>query len=542
MKMNFRGMTLAALLLSASQTAYADDSQVEYDGDGTVTPVAFVGDMPSQSEDAYFAADANEASRLQRMRQAKNVSTANHQVVRATSRPAASRPATTVATRTVAPQVAPQTRQVQYAPISAMQLQPAGHQQVQQVGLFGGGYSACDAPGGCDMPGCDSPGCSLFGGGQIGSGFSRGGCSGSSCDGGCDSGNCGSSSCGGLAGLFGLCSRDGWARHEALLWFVQDRKSPSLITTSAPGTLPELPNATTRFGGEINGDMSFGYRGDMGVYLTDNVGVGGRLWWLDDNEDSLSLSGNGSDQSIGRPFFDTTTNDENSLLVALQNNFAGSVSAISKLEMMAAEGYARINLGCTKSCQLDLIGGYSYFSVDDSLRITSTSIQNSNGRTRTYSDLFDTENTMHGGQIGFEAVVSNGRWFARSLTKVHLGNMNQMIRIAGTSTDRTVGPGTSANSGFLALGNQGTWERDEFTFVPEMNFKLGYRFRKHVEMSVGYTFLMFDSLALAGDQIDRNIDPSSLNTSGPHGTRPAFDFNDSSLWLQGLDLGMAITF
>ena len=75
-----------------------------------------------------------------------------------------------------------------------------------------------------------------------------------------------------------------------------------------------------------------------------------------------------------------------------------------------------------------------------------------------------------------------------------------------------------------------------------MNFKLGYRFREHVEMSVGYSFLMFDSLALAGDQIDRNIDPSALNTNGPFGSRPAFTMNKSSLWVQGIDLGLAITF
>lgn len=92
------------------------------------------------------------------------------------------------------------------------------------------------------------------------------------------------------------------------------------------------------------------------------------------------------------------------------------------------------------------------------------------------------------------------------------------------------------------MGNQGTFERDEFTFVPEMNFKLGYRFRDHVEMTVGYTFVMFNDVALAGDNVDRVVDASFLNSPGPFGTRPAFDFQDSSLWVQGLDLGLAITF
>ena len=307
--------------------------------------------------------------------------------------------------------------------------------------------------------------------------------------------------------------------------------------------MPIFPGATSQFGGTLNGGLSAGYRGDMGIYLNDNVGIGGRFWWVSDNDDEYSASGDGSTQSIGRPFFNTSTGAEDALLVALQNNFSGSVEASSSLSLLAAEAYGRINLGSTSSNQLDLIGGYSYMSIEDELRVSSTSIQALTARTRTYNDLFDTDNNFHGGQIGFESVIANGRWFARSLTKVHLGNMQQTVRIQGNSSDTTPpAAGSTANSGLLALGNQGTFERDEFTFIPEMNFKLGYRFRDHVEMSVGYTFMMFDSLVLAGDHVDRNIDPTALNTDGPFGTSPAFEFNDSSLWLQGIDLGLAITF
>lgn len=549
--MTFRGVTLAALMLSASQTAFADE-QNTYDGDGYVTPVAFVGDMNSQAEDAYFAADAAEATRAQQ-RRTRRVATA-----------------------------AAVSHQAQYVQPAAPVYQQAA--PVAQVGCLGGcfgsgcGASNCDAPG-CDVPGpacgcdsapsCDSMGCSggcgslgcgtIFGGGcdspscgcelfSGGGGCSLlgGGCDSPSCGcemgGGCDSagGSCRSGG-GGLAGALGLCGKDGWFRNEVLLWFLQDRQSPALISTAGPGDLPREPGATTIFGDDLNGGLSAGYRGDAGIYLSDNFGVGGRFWILGQNEDSETASGNGSDRSIGRPFYNTLFNIEDSLLVAFQNNFSGTVTGTSKLDMLAAEAYGRLNLGCTKTCQLDLIGGYSYFSVDDELRISSTSVQNT-GRIRTYNDLFDTENTMHGGQIGFEAIVTNGRWFARSLTKVHLGDMTQKVRIAGSSTDTTAPFTSSANSGLLALGNQGTYEQTVFTFVPELNFKLGYRFRQHVEMSVGYSFLMFDSLALAGDQIDRDIDPSALNTNGPFGNRPAFTMNESSLWVQGIDLGLAITF
>ena len=85
-------------------------------------------------------------------------------------------------------------------------------------------------------------------------------------------------------------------------------------------------------------------------------------------------------------------------------------------------------------------------------------------------------------------------------------------------------------------------ERDEFTFIPELNFKMGYRFRDHVELTAGYTFLMFGDVALAGENVDRLVDGTTLNTPSPFPARPGFDFKDSSLWVQGVDLGLAITY
>ncbi|MGI9473944.1 MAG: BBP7 family outer membrane beta-barrel protein [Rubripirellula sp.] len=46
-------------------------------------------------------------------------------------------------------------------------------------------------------------------------------------------------------------------------------------------------------------------------------------------------------------------------------------------------------------------------------------------------------------------------------------------------------------------------------------------------------------MVLSGDVIDRNIDPNAFNT-GSFGTSPAFNFDDSSMWVQGLDLGLVI--
>lgn len=344
---------------------------------------------------------------------------------------------------------------------------------------------------------------------------------------------------------------DYWMSSEALLWFTPNRSMPALITTSDPQTLPVLPeggadNVQTVFGDDINGEVSGGIRLDFGKRLTENFAVGGRFWWLGNNDDSHFASGDGSTMSIGRPFYNVGIQDNDALLVAIDpvdvndSNFTGSVVGRSQLKMWAAEGYGLINLAKVENCSIDLIGGYSHFSISDMLSMRSETIDEDTARIRRFNDQFDIDNEFNGGQIGFNLAMSHGRWSASSLTKIHLGNMNQQVSISGSSFDQTppVAPNI-ASGGLLAMGNQGEYERDTFSFVPEVNFKLGYSLRDNVNFTVGYSFIYFDNVALVGDVIDTNVDSLFLGT-GLSGTRPAFDFDDSGLWVQGVDFGLTI--
>lgn len=354
-----------------------------------------------------------------------------------------------------------------------------------------------------------------------------------------------------LFSLFDQCGDDCWVTAEALMWFAPDRDMPALITTSDPRTLPILPeggpnNVKTVFGDDIDGEISGGFRMDVGKYLTENVGIGGRFWWMANNDDSYYASGDGSQMSIGRPFYNVAIPSNDALLVAIEPelpvdpDFTGSIAARSELKLWAAEAYARLKLMCNKGCRLDLIGGYSHFEIEDTLGIASETIDEETARIRRYVDYFNTDNRFDGGQVGFEMMLTHGRWMARSLTKVHLGNMNQRVRIFGASSDQTPPVTPSITSGgLLAMGNQGEWSRDKFAFAPEANFKLGYCLNNNVFLSVGYTLIYFDNVSLVGDVIDPTADGLFLN-SGQFGNRPAFEFDDSSLWVQGLDFGVVI--
>ncbi len=571
MKKTFRGLTLAAALLTASGSANADENATVYDGDGPVTPVAFVGDMANHSEDAYFAENAAVAEQAaEAISQTSHVTRAaeelRHHERQLNSTAHQQKPA---ARQHIAQQMPmmqqPAAQQpqiigqgVQYEPVSVQQLQPAGYQPAgyQPAGYQPAGYQPVGyQPVGYQPVGYQPVGYQPVGYQQCDTGCASAcdaGCTGgcgptcgldSGCDSGCDSAYGGSSKS--FASMFGLCTTDGWCRHEALLWFVENRESPALVTTAARGDLPIVgfPTTQTVFGDNIEGDMSVGYRLDIGRYVDDNIGIGARFWWLSENKDDYAAGGDGSLISIGRPYYNDDLNLNDAVVVALNGFVEGNVEAESSIDMLAAEAYARLNLSCSKSCQLDLVGGYSYFQVDDTLRITSTSQTSTSART--FSDLFETENRFNGGQVGLETIIKRGRWFARSLTKVHLGDMEQNVRIAGRSVEDFLTPNAPvivSNSGMLTMGNQGEFERNVFTFVPEINFKLGYRFRDHVEMTVGYSFLYFDRVALAGVNVDPAIDPAFLNTNGPFPQRPAFDFNDTSLWAQGVDLGFAIAY
>ena len=92
-----------------------------------------------------------------------------------------------------------------------------------------------------------------------------------------------------------------------------------------PGNTNDFQGASTAFGDPLESDLSAGFRGDFGMYLSDDVGVGARFWILDEASDDISLSGDGRDRTIGRPFFDTQGNDPNAaVIIAANGTFQGT--------------------------------------------------------------------------------------------------------------------------------------------------------------------------------------------------------------------------
>ena len=503
MSKKLRGLTLTAILLSASTSAYAENNDYVSNDGFDSSGSSFVGDIAS--EEAYYGDEYVEP-----------VAT-----TQAADRGYAPEPH-------YAPAVNPSASR-----LTAEQLQPAQY----QMASFAQRLRSNDC---CDSMGCDS------------------GC----CDSGCDSGHCGGRKRrgGGLADALNLSGSDGWIRGSALLWFIQDRQAPPLVTTSTGGTFPVLgvnapDSLNVAYGDELEGGLSGGFRFDVGRYLSDAIGVGGRLWWLSENGSDYTNASTGDpgSVSIGRPFFSVLGGGESALLVAQPNLFAGEVEAREELDMWGAEAYARLRFCGSKTSRLEMIGGFSHFEVNNDLFVGNRTLTLSGpnaGQIREFGDWFEMDNEFNGGQIGFESIIQRGCWTATALTKIHLGNMEMRGNVYGGSTDTNA---ANSQSGLLvqANTNAGQYTIDEFTFIPEMNFQVGYRFRNHVDFTVGYSFLFFEKLALASGQIDRVVDDSFLGTNGPapppggnppYGNRPAPKLAVDSLFVHGLDLGVTVTF
>ena len=359
----------------------------------------------------------------------------------------------------------------------------------------------------------------------------------------CSDGCCGS--CKGCCRAY-----DVWGGAELLLWWAKGSNTPALVTTSpdvaAPGDAGQLGTAGVQVlaGNEFLGDeIQAGGRITFGLWLDPNhdVGAGMKFYALEGDDTSRTFgpsdgSGSPGNPILARPFFNALLGEEDALLIAFPGFATGSVNVNSGNSFTAAESYLRIMLERDRNHRVDLLAGYQFMRLDDRLSINSSSA-NIVGINFDMSDRFNTENEFHGGQLGLQGEMLRGRWSLNGFAKVSYGGMRQEVRIDG-ETIVTIPPGgplpADPGSVFAQPTNIGTFSRTRGVFIPEFNINLAYFQTPNLSFSVGYDIIWLSSIVTSGDQIDRRV-----NFSQPIGpARPRFAFDDTSYYLQGLNLGM----
>ena len=122
------------------------------------------------------------------------------------------------------------------------------------------------------------------------------------------------------------------------------------------------------------------------------------------------------------------------------------------------------------------------------------------------------------------------------LFKVGLGNMNETVIVNGSTASTPLGGPTTVTPGgiFAQPSNIGSQTHNHFCYVPEINTNLLYNINSNWRAMVGYSFIYWNQVVLAGNQIDRNVNLGQA-TGGPQVPLPKFQRSD--FWVQGISLG-----
>ncbi len=224
-----------------------------------------------------------------------------------------------------------------------------------------------------------------------------------------------------------------------------------------------------------------------------------------------------------------------------------------------------IGCGCGVGCggdyrYVDFVTGVRWYQLREQLQIfedlevNTTGSQNipdeiaqQDGAQIDVLDRFSTDNDFIGGELGFDWGIERNRWSVDLLSKIAIGANRQKVDIFGQTSaiDGSGDPRPAQTGGLLAQeSNIGSYERDRFCMIPEINFNLGYKLTQRLKLRVGYTALFYTNVVRPGDQIDRELNNTLFPTFGeePDPTippyRPQFVFNETNVLIQGLNTGL----
>jgi len=381
---------------------------------------------------------------------------------------------------------------------------------------------------------------------------------------------------GGYGGPVGLNSSCGpkhwiWGETEYLYWATKGTRVPALVTTSEPGTPQEeagvlgLSSTSILFG---NGDLfdsgRNGWRWVFGGWFEPSRRLGMQFDYIG-LEDEVAVFRDESNgvEILARPF----TNVDPALgpnpvpdseLISFTNATAGSVEVDGWNKFCSFGIHFRGNILFRNGCfyqpgqpcvgnpsgyRVDLLGGYRYLSLEDHLAIgqlTSVSVTPQAGFD--VLDQFNTDNNFQGGELGLLCQYYRNRWSVDGVLKFALGRSEPKVSIAGTTDFSMVGMETPFEGGLLALStNIGNYSRKDTDLISELGLTFGYLLTSNLRVTCGYRVIYWPKVARAGDQIDLTVNGSyipdpAVIPSGP--LRPAFAFQETSFWAQGVSLGV----
>ena len=359
------------------------------------------------------------------------------------------------------------------------------------------------------------------------------------------------------------CGPDGrfWVSAEYLLWWIKDGHVPPLLTAGTPQSAGILgrPGTQVLFGGNgIDQDAFSGGRFTAGLWLDCDrtVGIEGSYFFLASRSADFAAAGSAApgSQVLARPFFNPVTGAQDSQLVSFPGLVSGAFTASLRSDLQGAELNGLCNVCCGCNSRLDLLGGFRFLDLGESLDIGESlavvpTAPLIGGTAFNLFDRFETRNRFYGGQVGARAELRRGPLFMNMTAKVALGATDEVVRIDGATVITSRGGATTAMpGGLLALPtNIGRFSQSRFAVVPEVGVNVGYQLAEKVRVFAGYTFLYWSDVVRPGNQIDPVVNPTQLPLTRPAGgligaARPTPFLERTDFWAQGVNFGVEFRF
>jgi hypothetical protein len=346
-----------------------------------------------------------------------------------------------------------------------------------------------------------------------------------------------------------------WMGVDGLIWWSKSQPlSVPLLTTGPASQGATAGNLGAPGTVSLDGPLDYGAQGGVRLFaggwfdVNHCIGMDGSLFILGSDSTGFSAvdsSGIGNfvinEPVTGAPF---------STQVSAPGIDTGSAVVRSNSRFGGGDINLLLNLYRGNSWTINLIGGYRYLELEESVNIaadsilltTSTYTDNQGnvlatappGSEVTVFDGFHTVNQFNGGQIGAEFQYLCGRWVFDGAAKVAFGATHEVVTIDGSTN---VFPVNGAPA-FLSGGNYATlqigrYRQDRFAVAPEVLFNVGYQVTPWLRAQVGYDFLFLSNVLRPGNQIDNTFDGVS---------HPGVPMTTSTFWAQGLNLGLVFSF
>jgi Putative beta barrel porin-7 (BBP7) len=373
--------------------------------------------------------------------------------------------------------------------------------------------------------------------------------------------SCSGGGCNGGAWQNNMCFDNGWgcnwmggpigfrprgqfyARAEYLAWWVKGDNLPPLVTTGTTGILGQTGTSVLFGDTAANSSMRSGVRGVIGYAVSPVERIEGEFFWLGTANTNFSQSSSGS-PLLARPYTNLATGLPDAFIVANAGQ-PGSIQVHESSTFLGAGIQAMRNLCCTNSCnsccdsqfRLDFLYGFRYLQLTDNLSINDSFTNAVAATTLTNFDGFKTSNNFYGFNFGLSSERRVARWSLLTTGRLGLGGTSQHVTISGNTT--ITPPGSTQSGGLLALpSNIGSYSRNVFGFVPQLETKVGYNVTPNLRFTVGYDIIYWSRVVRAGEQI--GSPPQSTTTPSSGG--PVFSFHETSLWVQGVSIGGDLRF